>query len=434
MAGSNPLAMSDEDFAALNGPEDLPMPDPVVEPVVQADPVVDPVDPVVVAPEVEAPVVAEPVPATEDPANTDPQAKPEAGDVGAKPDDKSDLSNVSDKDFPSQPPEKVKPADPAAPVAADPAVVDPLKPVDPLGSEPKAEAQPLNYAAIGEQIMKPFKANGQTITLKTPEEAVKLMQQGANYTRKMQSIQPHLKLLTMLEKNSLLDENRLSYLIDLDKKDPEAIKKLVKDAGIDPLEIDMAVEPVYAGGNHRVGDDEVRFRTALDDLTASDTGKASLAVFDKSWDDATKQTVWNEPSLLQTLHTQRETGIYDRISSEVERQRMLGTIAPTVPFIMAYQSVGTQLDKEGAFADLVTKANPPASAQVASPIVPAGTTAQAPQPVAIRAAAPKVLIDNGNKAGAASPTRSSATPAKPFVNPLAMSDEEFMAEFKGRLG
>ena len=51
------------------------------------------------------------------------------------------------------------------------------------------------------------------------------MQMGAGYGRKLQDMQPHLKTLRMLEKNNLLDEGKLSYLIDLDQKNPDAIKK-----------------------------------------------------------------------------------------------------------------------------------------------------------------------------------------------------------------
>jgi hypothetical protein len=299
-------------------------------------------------------------------------------------------------------------------------------------AEGEAEAPALNYAEIGELIMKPFKANGKMIEVKTPDEAVKLMQMGAHYTRKMQAIQPHRKVLTMLENNGLLDEDRLGFLIDIDKKNPEAIKKLIKDAGIDPLEIDTGVEPAYEGGSHKVTDAEMDFSTAVEDLVSSDGGKESLEVFNTTWDQASKELVFAEPGLLQTMHTQKQNGIYDRIAAEIDRQRTLGTITVNTPFISAYQTVGTELHNAGAFNDLAPKVNPPASDEGKPPIVSAETTA-APQPVATRAAAPKVVVDNGDKVVAASPTNTSARPAKPVVDIFAMSDEAFMASMKGRV-
>lgn len=50
------------------------------------------------------------------------------------------------------------------------------------------------------------------------DEAIQLMQMGANYTRKMQELQPHRKTLLMLENNGLLDEGKLSFLIDSDEE------------------------------------------------------------------------------------------------------------------------------------------------------------------------------------------------------------------------
>jgi hypothetical protein len=414
----NPLALSDEDFAKFNTPEEVSG---------NAAPVVEtPAEPVVEAPVVEAPAAVETpvVPAAAEPAAPVVEA-PKAEEPVAEPDDKS---------FPTVPPAVEEPKAEAKPEEkpAEPEAKTEAEGEEKPKAEGEAEAPALNYAEIGELIMKPFKANGKMIEVKTPDEAVKLMQMGAHYTRKMQAIQPHRKVLTMLENNGLLDEDRLGFLIDIDKKNPEAIKKLIKDAGIDPLEIDTGVEPAYEGGSHKVTDAEMDFSTAVEDLVSSDGGKESLEVFNTTWDQASKELVFAEPGLLQTMHTQKQNGIYDRIAAEIDRQRTLGTITVNTPFISAYQTVGTELHNAGAFNDLAPKVNPPASDEGKPPIVSAETTA-APQPVATRAAAPKVVVDNGDKVVAASPTNTSARPAKPVVDIFAMSDEDFMASMKGRV-
>jgi hypothetical protein len=414
----NPLALSDEDFAKFNTPEEVSG---------NAAPVVEtPAEPVVEAPVVEAPAAVETpvVPAAAEPTAPVVEA-PKAEEPVAEPDDKS---------FPAVPPAVEEPKAEAKPEEnpAEPEAKTEAEGEEKPKAEGEAEAPALNYAEIGELIMKPFKANGKMIEVKTPDEAIKLMQMGAHYTRKMQAIQPHRKVLTMLENNGLLDEDRLGFLIDIDKKNPEAIKKLIKDAGIDPLEIDTGVEPAYEGGSHKVTDAEMDFSTAVEDLVSSDGGKESLEVFNTTWDQASKELVFAEPGLLQTMHTQKQNGIYDRIAAEIDRQRTLGTITVNTPFISAYQTVGTELHNAGAFNDLAPKVNPPASDEGKPPIVSAETTA-APQPVATRAAAPKVVVDNGDKVVAASPTNTSARPAKPVVDIFAMSDEDFMASMKGRV-
>lgn len=292
------------------------------------------------------------------------------------------------------------------------------------GSKPEgqaeAAAQPVNHEDFYKKVMAPFVANGKTIELNTPEEVIQLMQQGANYTRKMQAIAPHRKMLTMAQNNGIT-EDKLSFLIDLEKGNPEAIQKFLKDKGVDPLTIDTDAEPTYREGTHKVSDNEVAFQTNLEELGSTPEGKETLQTINSTWDDASKEVLWGEPGLMPVIHAQKANGIYDRIVSEVDRRKMLGQITPETSFITAYRTVGDDLFKSGGFDDLAPK---PAPA-----VVPPVKTA-----VATTAAAPAAVVDNGDKASAASPTRSTPKPAKTNINPLAMSDAEFEANFASMQG
>ena len=280
-----------------------------------------------------------------------------------------------------------------------------------------------------DQIMAPFKANGKTIELKSPQEAIRLMQMGANYTRKLQELQPHRKVLQMLQSNELLDEDRLSYLIDLDKKNPDAIKKLVKDSGIDPLEIDTSVESAYQPGNHRVSDEEVAFRTVLEDVQSTQGGQETLRIIHENWDQSSKEALWSQPEIMSVIQQQRENGIYDRIATEIERKRTLGEIAPNVPFLQAYNQVGAALVQAGAFQDLAQKTEQ----STANPTGDRGQPSGEKHVVATRTAAPKAVVVDDERARAASASRSSPRAARTLVNPLALPDDEFLAQMKNRL-
>lgn len=275
-------------------------------------------------------------------------------------------------------------------------------------------ASTINYEEQYNRLMAPFKANGKMITLNSPEELIQLAQMGANYTRKMQDIQPHRKVLQMLQNNGLLDEGKLSFLIDLDKKDPEAIKKLIKDTGMDPLDIDTSVEPAYKEGNHRISDEDVAFTAALEDIKSAPNGIETIQVINQ-WDHASKDLLWKSPDLMAVIHSQRDNGIYDRIATEIDRRKTLGIIPATVPFIHAYRVVGDELNNQGKFNDLVKP-------------IPKNN-----QPIATRVVTPKPTVTNGTKASAASTTRSVTTSAKQLVNPLAMSDEDFLKQMNNRV-
>lgn len=283
-----------------------------------------------------------------------------------------------------------------------------------------------------DKVMAPFKANGKMIQARTPEEVISLMQMGANYTRKLQELQPHRKMLLMLQNNDLLNEEKLSFLIDLDRKDPEAIKKLVKDSGIDPMDIDVTQDPAYQAGNHQVSDEAVVFKEAIEELVAQDNGRETLTEINDHWDQTSKEAVWSNPEIMAVIHEQRENGIYPVIVAEMDRQKTLGKIPVGTPFIQAYKMVGDELVQSNGFAHLNVTSTTPTDNSGAPAAQPAGN-AQEPAAVAVRVATPKSPVANDAKAAAASPTRSSPRKAEPFVNPLAMSDDEFLSSMKDRL-
>lgn len=305
----------------------------------------------------------------------------------------------------------------------------------PVNQEPVVEKEPVvlqeeqppvveefDYKSAYENLLsKPIRANGKDIKLKSVDELVQLAQMGANYTRKMQDIAPHRKTLMMLENNNI-DQDQLSYLIDLSKKDPQAIQKLLKESGVNPLDIDVEAEPTYKGGNHRVSDAEAAFTTTLEDMQQSDSGKYVLQAIHGTWDQASKEQLVKQPNIMEIMREQHESGFYERISDEVDRQRALGAIPSSQSWLQSYKIIGDQMVAQGAFADLLANQTP---AQQTPPVTAA--------PVATRVAAPKPAIVPNAKADAAAPTRATPKPAKTFVNPLNMRDDEFMKQFENRL-
>lgn len=271
-----------------------------------------------------------------------------------------------------------------------------------------------DYEQAYQNLMAPFRANGREIKLESPEEAKKLMQMGANYTKKMQALQPHLKLIRMLDNKGLLDQDKLSFLIDLDAKNPKAIQKLLHDGQIDPLDLDMSSDPAYTAGNHTVSDQEMAFHDALGDVTSTPTGQETVQLINSAWDQTSKEAVWASPDILRSINDQRANGIYDTISTEVERRKMLGKVPSELPFIHAYKQVGDDLQAQGRLIPKGSDGNP-------------GNTTPAPRVLETRPAKRRKAVSNGDKAKAASTARSAPKSApKPF-DPINMSDEEFMA-------
>ena len=386
------------------------------------------------------PAVDEPVPDNPDEPET-PASEPEVDPSGSEetpagndlnedtPNEEEDENplNQSDEDL-DKPKSKEKPKTEEKPKEETPAG-DP-KP----GEEDKAkvEAPPSepDYKKFFEQITSEFKASGRKMKVETAEEAVALMQRGADYTRKMQALKPSLKIMKMLENNGLLDEAKLSHFIDLDKKDPAAIAKFLKDKQVDPLDLDMSEETQYKPGNHAVSDEEMRFNSVLEDVQSTPTGRETIQIIDKQWDRTSQGRVFKEPQILKLIDNHRETGIYDQVTSEVDRLKLLGVIPDDAIFLDAYKTVADELHKNGRLLANGVPTNQMKPAAVAQPANPPAPATPAPQTtrqvLETRPAQPKPQARNGAAARAAAPTRS--TPNKPTVadfNPLSMSDEEF---------
>jgi hypothetical protein len=383
---TNPLELSDEEFLNMNGPE---------EPAQTGD------------------VVSTDEDKTNDDAEADETAavadEDDGGDNSAVDPDDEDSDEAADSETDE--------GNEDAPEKIDDSEAEETSDKDGSAEEEQGEEKPLEelapeaYKAFYEKVMAPFKANGKTIVLHSEEEAIQLMQMGANYTKKLQDIQPHRKVLLMLQNNDLLDEGKLSFLIDLEKRDPKAIQKLIKDSGIDPMDIDTDSDSDYQTGNHAVSDSEVQFRGVLEEITSSDTGKQTIQVIQQTWDQTSKEVLWSQPEILKVMHEQRESGVYARITSEIDRQKVLGKITPTMPFLEAYQLVGNQLygQPDTAAAGNNGSAEPAQRRELDR-----------------RPAKPKLMVKDGDKAKAASTTKSTPRATRQIVNPLTMSDEEFL--------
>ena len=269
--------------------------------------------------------------------------------------------------------------------------------------------QPVDYEAVYKQLTAPFKANGREIQVQSVEDAVALMQMGANYNKKMAALKPNLKLMKLLENNGLLNEEKLSFLIDLEKKNPEAIGKLIKDSGVDPLDLDASKAGDYKPPRHTVDDRELELDAVLDEIQETPSYTRTLDVVSNQWDGQSKNVIANSPQVLKIINSHVESGIFDLIVKEVESEKMFGRLSG-LSDIEAYRQVGDAIQARGGFDHLV----------------PQGQRTQS-KPAVVQ---PKPKMgDEGKRrdkrlaAGTSQPAAPSKSNSE--FNPLALSDDEF---------
>lgn len=272
----------------------------------------------------------------------------------------------------------------------------------------KQEITDVDYKAEYHRILTPFKANGKDVAVGSVDDAISLMQMGANYNKKMAALKPNLKLMKLLENNGMLNEAKLSYLIDLEKKNPAAIQRLVKDSGIDPIDFDSETANGYTPNTYRVDDLEMELDSVLDEIQDTPTYSRTLDIVSKQWDGASKNTVAASPQLLKVLNNHVQSGMYDIILKEMDNERMYGRLDGLSDFD-AYRKTGDAVNARGGFNQLGHQGKSTNAAVTGSTKPQADTDT--------------VLKD---KKRAASSTRPSAVgQSNKDFNPLSMSDEEF---------
>lgn len=279
------------------------------------------------------------------------------------------------------------------------------------------DTEKFDYKSAFEKVSEPFKANGVDMQVKDPEDIIKLMQMGANYQKKMGQMKPHLKMIKMLENNGLLDEDKLHNLIDLSKKDPTAIAKLIKESGIDPLDVDTAAKD-YKPTNYSVSDKEFNLDQVLDDIKDTDTFSKTINVLTKEWDADSKSAISDTPEIIRIINTHMGNGVFDKVNTVLQQEKMLGKLAG-VSDVDAYKQIAERLHKSG---ELREEAPDTSKADSDTSKVSSETDATS------QASAER---DKARKAVA--PVKDTVTTSeKTDENFLGLSDDEFMKKYPTR--
>jgi hypothetical protein len=237
---------------------------------------------------------------------------------------------------------------------------------------------------------------------------------GANYQKKMAQLKPNLKIIKMLDNNELLDEAKLHNLIDLSKKDPKAITKLIQESSIDPLDIDKDVPTDYQPTDYSITDKEYHLDQVLDDIKGTDTFDKTINVLTKEWDTKSKSTVSDNPEIIGVINTHMGNGVFDKVNAILQQEKTLGKLAG-VPDVDAYRQIAEYLHKNG---DLRTENN---------------TVQETPKVSSKTEETKQASADRDKKRKAVAPVKQTTTKkATTDEDFLGLSDEDFMKKYANR--
>lgn len=222
-----------------------------------------------------------------------------------------------------------------------------------------------------EKLTKPFKANGQEFSVKSPEESIKLMQKGLNYTKKMKALAADRKLAETFKAANITTPEEIGFIIDLKNGNKEAIKQLLKQHKIDPNDlIDYSIDDSSEDSSNNkaytptvpkpVDDQYLELQDHIEEISSQPHGSETINML-MSLDNESKSVLYNNPSLINSLYShqvdKRPSGLstYQEITNEMERMKALGELPANMPFVYAYKTVGDKL--YGAPENNVKKVN-----------------------------------------------------------------------------
>jgi hypothetical protein len=283
-----------------------------------------------------------------------------------------------------------------------------------VAEKPKVAAEPAASTGLPEGVERIFgtiRANGRDMQVKNVDEAIRLIQMGANYSQKRAADKKNLSYVKVLEQHGMLDHEKLSFAVDLLAGKPEAIGKLLKDSKIDIHELDDDKVAAYRSESRAPSEATMAIEEVVSDLEGNEHFGRLVGEM-KNWDTQSQALLGQHPQSLAQLTEQVESGVYDKVMDEVNRQQVLGNFKG-VPLMQVYNQIGQEMAAAGAF-------NAPA---------PKGPVTKLVTPGKKPSAAPKA---DEERRRAAAPSKGVTTATEEAKDPkfLAMSDEDFMKTLK----
>ena len=282
---------------------------------------------------------------------------------------------------------------------------------DPGKEEKGTSSDKTDYKSELAKVMAPFKAAKREIKVNTVEDVRRLMQMGVDYSRKMEAMKPYQKVLKTLERANLLDIEKVNFLIDLDKKNPEAIKKFLKDSGIDPMDLDLKDDINYKPTDHTVSDDELALGSVIDDIRGTASFDRTVDIITNEWDMASRKILLDNPDVIKNINDQVEAGIYDLIADRLANERLFGK-HKGLSDLVAYKAVGDAMHSEGKFDTPASDSTSPSGKSNQGEQDPNGSVDSADEQ------------DRKDRRKAASPTTGKAASGKKAPNFSKITDED----------
>lgn len=208
-----------------------------------------------------------------------------------------------------------------------------------------------------------FRANGQEFEFtdtEIKEQFEVVFGQAMNYTKKMQQIAPYRKMISALESEGVSSE-QLNTAIDALKGNKQAIQKLLDTNKIDAFDLsdDGDEKDPYQPTDYGKNETELGIQEVVNTISSDPEYKITVDVIDNQWDQTSRDTCSSNPQVIQGLHNDIKSGMYDKVAPVAMKMKVLdGNRKSDIDYyILAGQQVTEQEQQNTANAETVNNAN-----------------------------------------------------------------------------
>lgn len=190
----------------------------------------------------------------------------------------------------------------------------------------------------------------------TLDELKVLASKGLNFTKKTQAIAPWRKHISALEEAGVSKEE-LDIFIDMKKGDKGAAARLLKQAGIDALEMEEEDDANYKPKFHGKTDAQIKLDEAIDHIRSDQEYNITQHVVADQWDEKSREVMIDNPSMIAELHEDIKSGVYNNVLPEANKLKAMdgGKKSDLEYYLMAGDEYYKELDKKAAYDKYIEK-------------------------------------------------------------------------------
>ena len=193
-------------------------------------------------------------------------------------------------------------------------------------SEDESEAtEEINYKEFYEKVaLAKFTANGREVEgFKNPDDLIRAQQMLHGYSDKMKVFKEYKPFIKTLEERGITaDPEKFKLAMSLLDGDPEAIKKVLKDKNIDPLELDLD-DIKYVPKVKLPSEAQLLIEETYEQAENLGVGSKFNRVISKDWDIPSLQEFVSNGAVRADLLQHLKDGTYDIVQNEIKRMELL---------------------------------------------------------------------------------------------------------------